>query len=793
MRLIKLILLRVNISTEELIYTSRKHILCIKNNNMKQALLFLGIMMVGFAAHGVMAHPGIATVVQPDNSRIDVRLLGDEFFSYETTVDMYTIVKDTDGFYKYATATEGKLTPSAMIAHNEDDRSKAEKRFLNTLPKMCKPANSVNAARKERDMRDRNMAVLPNSGFDYDNFRGLVILVEFNDREFSEPNADRIFHDMINQEEYRGFISSSGKKEEYRGSVKDYFRDNSCGKFIPSFDVVGPVKINRSQTFPQGSDNRNMYIPESLIAADSLVDYSRYDIDKDGIVDMVYFIYAGAGANYSGNNRGYVWPHAANVPWSKSLDGVKFGRYACSTELYGIEADGIIDGIGTICHEFSHCLGLYDIYDTDYETSGLSLTPLDWSVMASGNYLDNARTPCGYSLFERIESGFATAVNVDREMEVELPHIATSNTGYRIDTPIKDEYFLLENRQQEGWDKYLPGHGLLVFRVDKTNPQVWERNKINCDPRHNYYELVRGEISYNVKGEAIDGPGDPFPGTGNIHTLSSLTAPALRSWTGMETCWAIRDITESSDGRIMFDIVRDEPDIILEDFETCAETDGADTYVDGIIKGWQLNGKAKITVAASDTASNKHVSTVMGSSIVSPVISTKMEFIRMELKNPTNYTSVFRCEYQPEGSTVWHTLSTIDGMTECSVKAKKTEQPIFSCGFESPGRFRVRQTTGNKESSVDNVGIYLKRDITTGIGSVSMSDSSSKRLCAYSHGGMLDITCRAGIPVRIFSIDGTRIAAITPAGNHAAFHPQAEGIYIITQGEENIKVIVKSI
>lgn len=626
------------------------------------------------------------------------------------------------------------------------------------------------------------------SDYDYDNFRGLVILVEFNDRQFMEQDANRIFHDMINVEGYKGFVNSAGKTEEYTGSVKDYFISNSRGKFVPEFDVAGPVKIDRSATYPHGSDNRSTYITEALVAADSIVDYSKYDLDKDGVTDMIYFIFAGAGSNYSGNNAGYVWPHAAYVPWSRSLDGVKFGRYACSTELYGRENDKIIDGIGTICHEFSHCLGLYDVYDTDYETSGLSLSPLDWSLMASGSYLNNARTPCGYSLFERIEAGFAEAVTIDKEESLELEHIATSNTGYRIDSEIKDEYFLLENRQQKGWDEYLPGHGLIVFRVDKTNPLVWERNKINCDPKHNYYELLRAKLSYNSRGEAVDGPGDPFPGTGGVTMLSSLTTPSLRSWTGMESLWTLTDITEAPDGRILFNVVKDGPDIILEDFELCPETDGSNVSVDGIVKGWQLNDKAKIQIEVSDNGVNKQVASVMGSSIVSPVMNREVEFIKADLINPTNYTSVFKCEYQPTGSETWQTLKTIDGENECSVKAKQLQSPVFACTNPQPGRFRIIQSTGNKTSAIDNIGIYMKRNISTGIAPTDIADLSASPLTVAKMGEMLHITCLPHIPVRIIRADGVCMSRILPSGNSVDLNISQHGLFIIIQGQNSIKI-----
>ena len=194
-------------------------------------------------------------------------------------------------------------------------------------------------------------------------------------------------------------------------------------------------------------------------------------------------------------------------------------------------------------------LGLPDFYDTDYaEGGGQSNDPGYWTLMAQGCYLNDSHTPCGYSLFERYMAGFATPQVIEEGGSYTLEKVNTSNAGFRINTPVKKEYFILENRQKERWDAYLPGHGLLVFRVDSTNTTVWSNNQLNTNPKHNYYELVR------ARGAGASAAADPFPGTGKVTTLNNVTTPAnLKTWAGKETKFGLLNIKETN-GVITFDI-----------------------------------------------------------------------------------------------------------------------------------------------------------------------------------------------------------------------------------------------
>ena len=485
-------------------------------------------------AFAIPVHKGSVKVSQPDGSTVTLRLHGDEYLHFTTTDDGYSVVKNEQGAYVYAQLdAEGQLAPTAIVAHDVAERRVAEVTYLQGVKKRLAPAMTEHSRQMLQTNRKlaakaRRAVAAKAPLYDYNNFRGLVILVEFNDKKFSRTDYKAIMNDMINKENYTGFTATNGRKQAYTGSVRDYFSDNSAGLFKPQFDVYGPYQVNYSQYSPQGSSNAATILSAAVTAADADINYKDYDRDGDGVVDMIYFLIAGNGANYGGNDSRLWWPHRHILYSNRGYvvkDGVYLWDYASSVELAGYTAypsTVMIDGIGTICHEFGHVLGLPDFYDTDYEeTGGESHHPGEWSIMAGGSYMNNGRTPAGYTLFERYAIGFTTPEVITAEGNYSLSAIGSSNTGYRINTLNEKEFFMLENRQQDKWNAYLPGHGMLVFRVDSTNAQVWERNEVNNNPSHNYFELLRADGYQDGAAGS-----DPFPGTKRVRTLTNTSSPA---------------------------------------------------------------------------------------------------------------------------------------------------------------------------------------------------------------------------------------------------------------------------
>ena len=519
-------------------------------------------MFVCDMAKAIPAYPGVMSRQQPDGSILSVRLHGDEYLNFTTTEDGYTITRRADGFYCYARLNvDGQLEPTHVVARDADQRTDAERQWLLGIDKNLTPAmSSTTAASRQaeqvRQARARAAVQAKNPQYDYANFRGLIILVEYKDRKFTREDYPELVDEMVNQKDYKGYgMVGSGV---FTGSVRDYFYDNSHGIFAPQFDIAGPFTVNVSETYPNKTDRSAQLMKRVADAADNDVDFSKYDLDNDGVVDMVYIIFAGYGSNYAGDDSKLLWPHASEFfdPNARNYiykDNVRLGRYACSTEMLGVEGNGFFDGIGTICHEFSHVLGLPDLYDTDYEKSGgESAHPGEWSIMSGGSYMNNGRTPVAYNLYERYSIGFAMPQEITAVGSYELEPIAESNTGYRLDTPVKNEYFLIENRQKTSkWDLYLPGNGMLVYRVDSTNAGVWYSNTVNCNPKHNYFVLLRAGGGTNSSARASD----PFPGTKHVTTLNNITSPAnLLTWSGNPSLLGFENISMKN-RRITFDIV----------------------------------------------------------------------------------------------------------------------------------------------------------------------------------------------------------------------------------------------
>ena len=532
---------------------------------MKQLLTILLLAVCTVAAWAVPAHPGVMKIQQPDGSYVTIRLVGDEWRSFHTTSDGYSVVKDARGFYVYARLQDGQLHATDQVAHDADERSDQEQAFLADVKKYQAPDMNPRMSQMKTLVENRETSKRSSrraAQYDYNNFRGLVILVDFEDRSFSREDYRDLMDGMINKENYDGYVDANGTKQKFTGSVRDYFSDNSGGNFQPQFDVYGPYTIGFSQYSANGTSDADQLLLAALDSADVDINFADYDLDKDGTVDMVYFIFAGQGSNYSGNDDRLIWPHRSFIyDWSKRRyvrkDNVRFYDYACSTELMGWSsrpASVKINGIGTICHEFGHVLGLPDFYDTDYEENGQSVDPGIWSVMSGGSYENDARTPVGYSLFERVLVGFTDEPpTISGPGHYALPPVSSDLTGFAIESMDENETFLLENRQKDWfkWDAYLPGSGMLVYRIDISNEGVWNSNRINAYADHNYYEIVRAG---GKTANHVDTAWDLFPGTGKVTVLNNVTSPAnLKTWSGKDTKWGLLNIRLSG-ANVTFDV-----------------------------------------------------------------------------------------------------------------------------------------------------------------------------------------------------------------------------------------------
>ena len=511
---------------------------------MKKVFVTILAALACLVASAVPAIPYPQQVTQPNGETLTVRIMGDEFYNYLTTVDGYTIVKNDQGYYTYGTLLNDEVVASKIIARDADKRSASDVAWLATTGKRLKSASKVAAGIRARAQRD----ALPHlNRINYSNFHGLVILINFKDSHFTRSDVQEFYSNMINQENYTGYTNEDGTTNPYgrcTGSVRDYFYDNSNGIFSPQFDIVGPYEV--SYNVNQGNNNAYQIFLSAVQKANADVDFSQYDLDNNGIVDLIYFIYADTPSSSDPSSPNHIWPHRSAFYTYTKYDGKYIRDYACSAEyIYG-KSSGIFDGIGTICHEFSHVLGLPDLYDTnedDDAANGEAQHPGEWDLMAGGNYQNNARTPVAYSLYDRYSTGFANYQIITAEGDYTLNPTSTTGEGYILKTPTLKEMFLIDNRQNSTkWDAYAPGHGMTIARMDSTNTSVWNNNAPNGNATRLYYELLRAGGSTTFQS-----PTDPFPGTRGVTMITNDTQVNLKNYSGRRNSFVLYNIREEGD------------------------------------------------------------------------------------------------------------------------------------------------------------------------------------------------------------------------------------------------------
>lgn len=524
-------------------------------NTKKLLATAFAATLIAQGAMAMPANPKPYKVKQADGTTITIIQRGDEHGHVAFTEDGHPLwFNNATGNYEYATVAKGRMAGSGIIAADKAARDANAAAFV---AKQDTKAILGAAQQMRISNLQRQSAKLKANGtgpnrIRINNFpsigeqRTLVILVDFNNLEFSsatDGDNRKLYEDMMNEE---GFTFTNGAN----GSARDYYVATSAGKFLPHFDVYGPAKLSKSDSYYgqndyYGSDmNIGDLIVEACQALDDEIDFSKYDNDGDGYVDNVYFFYPGKGEN-DGGSRNAIWPHAFyledgyNMQYVSKDKNTKINRYTISNEING---SGVTCGIGTFVHEFGHVLGLADHYATDYG-AGQYVDPGDWDAMASASYSDNGNTPPLFSGFERAELGWLeyTEFATTTDTLTTIAPLNRENKAYRVSVPgNENEYYIIENRQKEGWDRSLPGHGLLVWHID-MDENVWMNNQVNNNANHQRVDVV--EADKNTSRYSYSG--DTFPGTSNV------TQFTFNSWDGSEL-FGFDGVTENADGTVSF-------------------------------------------------------------------------------------------------------------------------------------------------------------------------------------------------------------------------------------------------
>ena len=474
-------------------------------------------------------------VMQPDGTMLAVTQMGDEFFSYFVTDDMVAVLRKDNAYY-YAHVENGVIAPSRHLAHNVAERTHDEQQVVDQLPGV----DEMNAAIAQRSnaMRARARVQRETEVPTMGEVHIPVILVEYADVKLSLNEAKTRFDKHFNGDDYK---DAGGY-----GSVKEYFEDQSEGQFVPKFDIIGPITLSKKREYYGGNNgdvidpNASEMITEACRLADGSTDFSIYDNNGDGYVDFLYVIYAGYGESANSSMLTYtVWPHKSQIK-PMALDGVQVSLYACSNELDGYEGTNI-DGIGTVCHEFSHCLGLPDFYATNYASGAFGMDK--WSVMHSGNYNEGSHTPCGYTGYEKDFLGWKKLIVLDEPTDLVLKPLSEGGDAYKIINDANpNEYYIIENHKKSKWDSGISGEGMLVIHVDYSE-SAWQNNMVNNEPSHQRMTIIPADNKLNNSTLT----GDVYPGSSKNTELTSTSKPAAEVYVGEYMGKDLTNISKNGD------------------------------------------------------------------------------------------------------------------------------------------------------------------------------------------------------------------------------------------------------
>ena len=515
---------------------------------MKKIVSLFAVCIIAMMAYAVPAKRGWQTRTQADGTTIEVQQMGDEFYHYMINREGQQ-VREINGMYEVVGEAP---TPAVAKARRAKGVARRQRKDVGTEPNLAP--------------------------------KGVVILANFKDSQMKSGHTKATFDELCNS---LNCTVNSGYP-----SAGQYFADQSNGAYRPQFDVFGPVDLSRNVSY-YGTDNPGEDEGDDQHATDAVVEacilanqqftinWADYDSNNDGKVDFVYVIYAGKG-QADGGTATTIWPHNWDVTSAisngyctytnaqRTLGGKKIDNYAMSSELSG----NALGGIGTLCHEFGHVMGLPDLYDTSYGSvyKG-NKTPNDWNIMDGGSYNADGHCPPNYDPWEKDFFGWHTPINLGSEgQNLTLYANGTENyqayqinaSGKYVDPTTSGLRYYIENRQTVGWDEPLTGHGMLIWKVN-FNASAWENNAPNNSstsgaPLYTIVSASGTKIGWD--GETDNCPKNPFPGTGKQTSWSGVSGKPLLN------------IKESN--QIVTLTYIEEPVPVVDPFELTWKADGAE-------------------------------------------------------------------------------------------------------------------------------------------------------------------------------------------------------------------------
>ncbi len=542
---------------------------------MRKLFLTLVAAMAMTAAHAIPAIPTPLTYTQSDGTSITVQLVGDEWYSTFATTDGLLLDRRANGDFYYKTA----VATSNVMAHNVNERTQAELTYIKANEALMQVNGTEVAAQRDQAVQAvrkapiRKATQTPQKGSP----KIPVILVNFSDFSMRSSNPATTLNNQYNS--------------TTAASVYKYFNDQSQGKFTPQFDVIGPVTLPNTRAYYGAKTSSNNDAKPGSMVAEAVklctdTDFSQYDNNGDGDVDVVIIVYAGPG-QAQGATSDAIWPHQWNLYsayYSGCSDysyfkqnGVTVNAYACFNETSGSsDTSTTLDGIGTFCHEFSHCLGLPDFYETTYSNGYYGMGR--WSLMCSGSYNNNSKTPMGYLAYEKEFMGWISIPTATVNTQYTLNgNTQSSDFAVRVYNPKStNEYYILENIQKTGWNAYAQSSGLMVNHVTYS-ASAWNNNTVNNSATQRM-TIIPADNTLTRASEY----GDLYPyGGNNMLTDASTPAATLNEGSQQYMGKPITEITNSN-GKVTFWFCKN----FVKNLPTVNAVTEANTFIDNFTVTW---------------------------------------------------------------------------------------------------------------------------------------------------------------------------------------------------------------
>ena len=598
-------------------------------------------------------------MTQPDGTTFQAILKGDEFVNVKTTLQGHAIVQEEDGWWCYAVFSPDGSRHSTGVRVGIDAPLAVIQESLNI------PFNTLaeKISLKRQQLRKIENHVHTRAGQESPAVKHvLVLLVEYSDVKFKYGKSS--FESLLTSKGY----SDNGAT----GSANDYFEAQFGDKVKFEFEVSNVVSLSKKRAYYGGNTTSGddkapaEMVKDACVAVDSQIDFAKYDDDGDGVVDNIFVFFAGPD-EAEGASDECIWSHSwalyRGAGISLTLDGRMIDGYACASELSltwkNNQVQEVMTGIGTFCHEYSHTLGLPDMYDTDYEGNDGWAAGL-WgstSVMDAGNQNNNNNTPPNYNAIEREILGLAEPVILENSATYSLPPIHTSNLCYRMNTDADGEYFLFECRAKVGWDAYIGGSGMLVYHIDKRTQNLnrWiYHNTVNSDKDHQCADLIEADARRDYFTDQADRMNSManirtvfFP-SGDVNSLTGFGTPPFVFWSGKHSESSITGIKKDGDN-VSFNYLTAQgesappypKDIIVEAFSDAAIVRFGSSYpYDGpaMVK-WSRAGKLETVVSVDPYENGSYALVLEGLEPSGKTYTVEIWFERFDLEGEVKEVS----------------------------------------------------------------------------------------------------------------------------------------------------------